>query len=75
MLSIGNTEISNSSFIGYDKTLSSTGIKISGRAGYDIGGNTNISNSTLLNFNSGLVFDGKNTISIANNNILSKTIH
>ena len=73
MLSIGNTEISNSSFIGYDKTLNSTGIKISGRAGYNIGGNTNISNSTLLNFNSGLVFDGKNTISIANNNILSNS--
>tara|TARA_B110000027_G_scaffold40767_1_gene45008 strand:- start:268 stop:5646 length:5379 start_codon:yes stop_codon:yes gene_type:complete len=75
MLSIGNTEISNSSFIGYDKTLNSTGIKISGRAGYNIGGNTNISNSTLLNFNSGLVFDGKNTISIANNNILSNSLY
>ena len=75
MLSIGNTEISNSSFIGYDKTLSSTGIKISGRAGYNIGGNTNISYSTLLNFNSGLVFDGKNTISIANNNILSNSLY
>jgi plastocyanin/aerobic-type carbon monoxide dehydrogenase small subunit (CoxS/CutS family) len=75
MLSIGNTEISNSSFIGYDETLSSTGIKISGRAGYNIGGNTNITYSTLLNFNSGLVFDGKNTISIANNNIFSNNLY
>jgi VCBS repeat-containing protein len=75
MLSIGNTEISNSSFIGYNKSLLISGIKISGRAGYNIGGNTNISNSTLLNFNSGLVFDGKNTVSIANNNIISNSLY
>jgi len=75
MLSIGNTEISNSSFIGYNKSLLISGIKISGRAGDNIGGNTNISNSTLLNFNSGLVFDGINTLSVDNNNIISNSLY
>ena len=75
MISIGNTEISNSSFIGYDKTLNMTGIKVSGKAGYNLGGNTNISLSTLINFNSGLVIDGQNSQNITNNNILSNSLY
>ena len=75
MLSIGNTEISNSSFIGYDNALTSTGIKVSGYAGYNIGGNTNISYSTLSNFETGLIFDGINTISITNNNFLTNSLY
>ncbi|WP_299053828.1 FG-GAP-like repeat-containing protein [uncultured Polaribacter sp.] len=69
MISIGNMEVSNSSFIGY-KFLNTIGIRVSGRAGYNIGGNTNITNSNLINFVEGLVFDGKNNINVTNNNIV-----
>ena len=75
MLSVGNTEISNSSFIGFDNLLSINGIKISGSAGYNIGGNTNLSDNTFFNFNSALILDGKNNLSISNNNIISSSLY
>ncbi|MBC8213037.1 MAG: fibronectin type III domain-containing protein, partial [Candidatus Marinimicrobia bacterium] len=65
---LGNGPIENSSFIGVN---SNNGIKISGRAGYNIGGSTSISGSLLYGFTKALVFEGVNTVTISNNNLLS----
>ena len=71
-ISIGNTDsIYKSLFYGYSKLKDIDAIKISGKAGYDIGGNTKIKKNTFFNNRKAIIIEKKNNQEIEYNNINS----
>ncbi len=71
-ISIGNADsIYKSLFYGYSKLKDIDAIKISGKAGYNIGGNTKIKKNTFFNNRKAIIIEGKNNQEIEYNNINS----
>tara|TARA_R110002020_G_scaffold303939_5_gene519695 strand:+ start:39040 stop:42498 length:3459 start_codon:yes stop_codon:yes gene_type:complete len=68
LIKVGYPQISNSSFIGYDKKLSINGLTIDRDS-------TNITNSTFSNFNTALTIEFKGYLNIADNNFISNSLY